>query len=252
MISDSLVLTGRAVRVAVRSPFVVVSAALIPVLLMLLITAGMGRIVRPADGYSGYVDFSLPLFVLMGISFSTLTTATAAMADLDGGYDARLRTMPVAPAAPLVGRIAGDLIRNVGTLVLVLLVGLLLGFRFTTGPLAIVGFLLLPLVFGSGLAWFTLALAMRARSSEALVSALNAVFLLLSFFSTGMVAKTDLPGWAQPIAAANPLSVAVEAMRVLAHGGPTARPVAEALAWTVGLTLVFGRLAVTGYRQRRG
>lgn len=247
---DALVMIGRSVTVSRRTPSAVVSATFLPVILLLTMTAGFAKIVDPAGSYAGYVNRVLPLLVVMGVVLSSLTTGVAAYQDLHSGLDDRLRTMPMARSAPLVGRIAGDAVRNLATVAVVVALGVGLGFRFTTAPVWIAGFFVLPLVFGVGFAWLAVALAIRAGSAESVAAVLNAVLLALTFLSTGFVAMDDLPGWAQPIAAVNPVSGVVEAMRALAHGGPLMIPLVSSLAWSAGLVVVFGGLAIRGYRRR--
>lgn len=249
-IGDAVALTARAVLVTLRNPILVVTAVLFPLILLLLITVSFGSLVAPGGDRSAYVQFSLPLFAVMGILFAALGTGMGTFADLESGFDHRLRAMPIARSAPLIGRIIGDAARNLITLGVVVVVGIALGFRFTNGVLGILGFFVLPLIFGSGVAWMMVAIAVRVRSGEAAGSALNAILLLASFLSTGFVPKSDLPTWIQPIAEANPVSAVVEAMRGMASGGPVASPAIRALLWTVGLTIVFGLLAVQGYRTR--
>ncbi|MET7398194.1 ABC transporter permease [Dactylosporangium sp. NPDC005572] len=251
LLHDTMVMTGRTLLVTLRYPTALFIAVVFPVLLLLLMTASFGTIVLPGQGYRAFVNFGLPLFAVMGVLFSTLGTGATTTIDLQAGFDTRLRTMPVSAAAPLLGRIAADSLRNLMTLVLVVAVGIVMGFRFNTGPASIIGFFVLPLVFALGVVSLVLAAAVRATSAESLTSGLNAGFLLISFLSTGMVSLADLPGWAQPIARGNPVSLLAEAMRVLAHGGPLTRPLLGTLAWAVGLIAVFGPLAVAGYRKRR-
>lgn len=247
---DALAMIGRSVTVARRTPGAVFSAAFLPVILLLTMTAGFAKIVDPAGSYADYVNWVLPLLVVMGVVLSSLTTGIAAYQDLHSGMDDRLRTLPMARSAPLVGRIVGDAVRNLATVVVVVALGLVLGFRFGTSPPAIAGFFVLPLVFGVGFACLAVALAIRAGSAEAVASVLNAALMMLTFLSTGFVAMNDLPGWAQPIAAVNPVSSVVEAMRALAHGGPVIAPLISSLAWSAGLVGVFGGLAIGSYRRR--
>ncbi|MET7637487.1 ABC transporter permease [Streptomyces sp. NPDC005438] len=250
LLTDSWIMTVRSVRLTLRSPTALGTATLLPLLLLMLMTASFGALIDDNGSYRGYVDESLPLFAVMGIAFSALATGTAAHTDLQTGFDARLRTLPMARSAPLTGRILGDAARNLASLLIVTLVGFVMGFRFDTGPLSVLGYFLLPLLFGSALAWLVVALAVRARSAESVGASMNAVFLLLSFLSTGFVPLRDLPGWAQPLAEVNPVSCVVETMRGFAHSGPVAEPLLESLAWILGLTLVFASLAVRGYRRR--
>lgn len=247
---DGWTLTLRAVRVTLRNPFLLMMATFFPLILLVLMTVAFGSLVAPGGSRADYVNFSLPLFAVMGIAFAGLGTAMTTYDDLQSGFDRRLRAMPIARAAPLIGRIAGDAVRNLITLLAVIGVGYLLGFRFTGGALGALGFLALPLIFGTAVAWMMVAIAVHAKSGEAVASALNAILLVASFLSTGFVPRQDLPSWIQPVAAANPVSSVVEAMRAMAAAGPVASPMWRALAWTVALTLIFATIAIHGYRRR--
>ncbi|WP_020494733.1 ABC transporter permease [Sciscionella marina] len=247
---DAALLAGRAVRETFRSPATIVLGSFFPLVMLLAMTLGFADVVLPGRGYAGYVNYSLPLFIVMGVVFAALNTAVATYRDLHGGMDARLRTVAIARSAPLLGRVGADAVRNLATTVLVFLLGFALGFRFAAGPLAILGFFLLPVVFGFGIAWFMVAIAMRAKSAETAISLVNVLLLVLSFLSTGFAPKGSLAGWAEPIAAVNPLSSAIDAMRGLAHGGELTGPLLATLAWTVALTAVFGAVAVSAYRSR--
>ena len=98
---------------------------------------------------------------------------------------------------------------------------------------------MLPVIFGFGIAWMMVAIATYVDSAETAVSATNALLLLLTFLSTGFVKLHDLPGWAQPIAAANPISYVAQAMRGAASGGDYSGEVVATIAWAIGLTLVY-------------
>lgn len=248
-LGDAWVMTGRAVRQTLRNPVLIASATFLPLILMLLMTASFGSIVDPEGDHGSYINFALPVYAVMGIIFAGLGTGAAAFAELQEGFDRRLRAMPISRSAPLVGRIAGDAVRNLLTLVVVVLVGFALGFRFRTGPLEALAFFVLPLAFGTAVAWVMVAMAVRASSGESVAAMLNTVLLVASFLSTGFVPLEDLPGWAQPIASANPVSAVVESMRALSQGGELADPLLRSAGWTVGLTVVFGTLAVRGYRR---
>lgn len=249
---DTLVMAGRSVTVARRTPTTMLTATFMPAILLLTMTAGFAKIVNPDGSYADYVNWVLPLLVMMGVMFSSINTGIAAHQDLKSGLHDRLRTLPIAQSAPLVGRIIGDAARNLATVVVVVALGIALGFRFDTSIFAIIGFFVLPLGVGAGFAWLAVAVAVRAATAESVESQLDAGLLVLSFLSTGFVPKHDLPGWAQPIAEVNPVSSVVEAMRALAHGGAVAGPLVCSLAWSVALTTVFGVLAVRTYRHRAG
>lgn len=249
-VGDAVIMAGRSVRAVLRTPAAVISALFVPLVLLLVMTAGFAKVVLPDGSYGDYVNRVLPLFAVMGMIFSSVTTGLAAHRDLASGMDARLRTLPVARSAPLVGRVAGDAVRNVVALLVVALVGATLGFRLRAGVPAAVGALGVGVAFGVAFAWLSVAAAVRARSAEAVASLLNMVLLVLSFLSTGFVAAADLPGWAQPIARNSPVSLTVDALRALTQGGPTTTPVLKALAWSVSLTALFATLAVRATARR--
>lgn len=250
-LGDAAVLSGRAVRLMWRDPAALVFGLFFPVVMLLLMTLGFAEVVMPGQGYRAYVNFSLPLFVVMGVVFAALGTAVAAYHDLHSGMDSRLRAMPMARSAPLLGRVAADAVRNLATALVVTAIGYGLGFRFGTGPLSVLAFFAVPVLFGVAIAWFMVAVAVVAGSAETAISVINTLFLVLSFLSTGFVPADSLVEWAQPLAAVNPLSSVIDTMRALAHGGELAGPLLGTLAWTVGLTGVFGVLAVRGYRRDR-
>ncbi|GAB08311.1 putative multidrug ABC transporter permease protein [Gordonia araii NBRC 100433] len=251
--NDIAVMTRRGLVLMARSPMTVATAALMPTILLLLMSVSFGKMVMPLASLADYVQYSAPVFATMGVLFGSLSTAMAAHQDRTSGFDDRLRTLPMSPVAPLAGRIVADVARNAVTLAIITAVAFALGFRFENGFLGAVVYFALPLIVGFGVAWFMVAVAMMAESAESAVSSLNAVLLLMTFFSTGFVQREDLPGWAQPIAAANPISHIAGAMRSATTAGEPVfgSDAVVSLIWAVGLTLVFGVLATRAYRRAR-
>jgi ABC transporter DrrB family efflux protein len=252
LVLDIALMTRRAFTLMRRSPTTPMAAIGFPVILMLFLSVSFADVVMPGAGFSEYVDYSTPLFIAMGITFATLGTAIDAHTDRVSGFQNRMKTLPVSPIAPFAGRAIADLVRNMTTAIVVTTVAFALGFRF--GPDAglgdIVGFLTFPLVYGFGLAWFMLAVAEWMSSAEAVNAALSAVLLVFSFLSTGFVKLEDLPGWAKPIAEANPISKIVEVMRGFASGTANSSAVVGATAWALGMTAVFGSILVLMSRRR--
>lgn len=253
MTTDIAVMTRRGVTLMVRSPMTMSTAAFMPIILLLLLSVSFGSVVMPGAGVADYVQFATPLFVTMGVAFGAISTAISAQQDRTSGFDDRLRTLPISPVAPLAGRIIADVGRNLVTLILVTADAVALGFRFHNGVLGAVVYVVTPLIFGFGLAWFMVAVAMIAESAESAASMLNAVMLVLSFLSVGMVPLEDLPGWAQPIASANPVSHAIGAMRDATTSGASVlgADAGITLVWSPGLTAMFGYVGVRAYRRSR-
>lgn len=248
-IADTLVLARRSVTVVFRTPTVIIANAFLPVVLLSVMTASFAKIVMPGADYSDYVNQVLPLFAVMGLVFASVDTGLAAHKDLHSGMDSRLRAMPMSRFAPLTGRILGDAVRNLMTLMILLAVGVGLGFRFTAGVLPAVGAVALMMLFGSCFAWIPMLAALISKSAESMATVLTGLLLVLSFLSVGFVPLDDLPAWAQPVARINPVSSVVEAVRALAHGGPTAAPVLKTLAWSAVIAIGFGALSLKRYRK---
>jgi len=189
----------------------------------------------------------------MGLIFGGISTAVGAQQDRTAGFDDRLRTLPMSSVAPLAGRILADLTRTLVTVVLVTAVAAIMGFRFHNGAVGVLVYVGVALIFAFGMSWLMVAIAMVSSSPEDAAAGINAIMLLLSFLSTGMVQLHDLPGWAQPVARINPVSHVLGALRDATTAGRPLRGFDAwiTLAWAAGLTAVFGLLAVRRYRAQR-
>lgn len=251
LVADAITMTERSIRIVLRTPAGIVSSIFVPVVLTLVMTAGFAKVVSPDASYADYFNRIQPLFVIMGIAFGSIGTGIGAHLDLNTGMDARLRTLPMAPSAPLIGRIAADAMRNLITIVVITLVGVALGFRLRAGVLPALGAVGIAVFVGIAFAWFAISVAVRAKTAEVVASMLNGIILILSFLSAGLVPVADLPGWAQPIAENSPITAAVEAMRALTQGGETAGPVLRTLVWFGAISVVASILAVRGIKRHR-
>ena len=130
-------------------------------------------------------------------------------------------------------------------------VGYGLEFRFNNGVVSAIGFCLVAMLASVSIAWIGLAMATVACLQEALGSPLGSLFLVLLFFSRGMVSVDAYPGWAQPFVRFNPATVYVTAMDRLARGGELVKPILGSLAWSVGIIAVFGTIAVRASRRSK-
>nr|WP_324193073.1 ABC transporter permease [Nocardia farcinica] len=152
--------------------------------------------------------------------------------------------LPVHRGADPLARLLAEAARILVATAVMVIVGVLLGFRFQQGVLAGVVFLAVPLVFGLGFATMVFAAAM-VTTRTAFVEAVS----LLMFFSTGFVPLAAYPAWARPLVAHQPLTQAIDAMRGLSLGGPVRGPLLATLAWSVGAFAVFAGPALRGYRR---
>src|SRR6185437_15212591 len=196
-----------------------------------------------------YVDFLLPGIFVQSVTFRATQTAVGLSQDLERGVIDRFRSMPMARSAVLVGRTLADLVRNVLIIVLMVVVGYLIGFRFHTGVAQALGCIALVSAFGLALSWIFAFIALTVRSAEAAQSAGFVVLFPLVFASSVFVLFSTLPDWLQTIAKVSPVTLTANAARNLAlvHGTPSS--LGGAIAWIAGLIAVFIPLSVWRYRR---
>lgn len=244
------IFAARSYKRFLRTPETLISTVGFPVVLLLTLLAVFSTAVEAFDE-GPYAQRLVPTMVVSGLMFGSIGTATGLFTDLGGGYMERIRALPVAQSGPLVGLVLAEIGRAMTALVGLTAVGYAVGFRFDNGALAIIGFVVISALAAVSIVWIGLAFATIARSQEALAPPLGALFLVLLFFSRGMVPLEAYPGWAQPIVRFNPATSFVTALNNLGRGGELTGPILGAVAWAVALTAVFGFIAVRGLRSRR-
>lgn len=249
-------LTHREVRKAVRTPAVTVQSVIFPVMLLLVLLAVFGAAVGEVDA-APYVQRLAPALVISGAAFGSLGAVTGFLQDRDGGVFGRLRLAPFPTRrqhgvlAYLIARSAGEHVRVFTTAMVVTAVSTVLGFRFQAGLVRAAMFFVVATLVGASFGWIGFALAARSSSMETVVPPANALFLVLLFFSEGMVPRQAFPGWAQPIVQVAPASVMTQALQRLAWGGELRGVLLGALGWALGITLVFGALTFRGLTSAR-
>jgi ABC-2 type transport system permease protein/oleandomycin transport system permease protein len=160
----------------------------------------------------------------------------------------RFRSMPMARSAVLIGRTGADLVRNILIILLMIVVGYIVGFRFEGGLGGALGCIAVVALFGFALSWIFAFVALTVRGAEAAQSAGFVVTFPLVFASSIFVPLATLPGWLEAIAKVSPVTLTADAARSLALTG-TPSSLGGALAWTFGLLAVFVPLCVWRYRR---
>lgn len=241
-------ITARNLRRLTRVPTLLALATIQPILLVTLFTYAFGGAVH-IRGITHYIDYLLPGVLVLAIGFGASQTGVAVAEDLATGMIDRFRSLPIASASVLAGRVAADAVRNLFVAGLMIAAGSAIGFRFHAGPGAALAVVALAVVAGIAFSWLNLLLGIVVRDGE--TAGLAGLFpvIILTFTSSTLVPVATMPGWLQAFASINPITVMVGALRALCLGGPTARPVAEALAWIGGLLLVTIPIAVNRYRR---
>jgi ABC transporter DrrB family efflux protein len=258
-VSDIAVITRRNLLFTVRLPQVLVLSSIMPVIFILMFTYVFGGAIQnalPPAAAGKYVNWLIPGLLAQFALFGGSATASGLAEDLAKGAIDRFRSLPMAGAAVLAGRTLSDLVRLALTLTLMLAVGYGIGFRPQTSLPGLLGAAAVGLLFGYAWSWVMALLGLVVRSAEAVQAATYMVVFPLAFTSSVFVPTQTMPGWLQPFAANQPVTVATNALRGLVLG-PGALPpgrtvagqVALALLWAAAITAVFVPLAVRAYRR---
>jgi ABC transporter DrrB family efflux protein len=246
-VSDALAMTRRNLLRYVRLPNLLVFSTIQPVMFVLLFTYVFGGAVRIPTG--SYKDFLLPGILVQTVIFGSTQTGVGLADDLSRGMIDRFRSLPMARSAVLAGRTLSDTVRNLFVVLLMIGVGLLIGFRFHAGFVAAVGAIALAVLFGLAFSWISAFIGMAVRDVESAQTAGFIWIFPLVFASAVFVPVSTMPGWLQSFARINPVTNTAEAVRALCQGGPTAAHVLHALGWIAGILLVFVPLSVRRYRR---
>ncbi len=249
-ITDARVVSVRNLLHFVRQPDLLVFSTIQPIMFVLLFTYVFGGAISHSlpPGVS-YIDYLLPGILVQSVTFRASMTAVGLADDLKLGVIDRFRSMPMARSAVLVGRTTADLVRNVLIIVLMIIVGYIIGFRFQAGVAQALACIALVSAFGLALSWIFAFVALTVRGAEAAQSAGFVILFPLVFASSVFVPVATLPSWLQTIAKVSPVTLTANAARSLAliPGPPSS--LGGAIAWIAGLLAVFIPLSVWRYRR---
>ena len=230
-----------------RVPQLLVFSTIQPVIFVLMFRYVFGGAIRIPG--TSYVDFLMPGIFLQSVVFGSLATAIGLAADMKSGLMERFHALPMSRSAVLTGRTLADLSRNVFVIVLMMAVGFLVGWRIHTNILGLIGGGLLVLLFGYAMSWIFATVGLAVGDPETAQAAAFPVLAPLVFASTAFVSADTMPGWLQVWARNQPVSATADAVRALTIGGPTTAEVLQALAWCVGIIVIFAPIAVRLYRR---
>ncbi len=249
-ITDARVVSVRNLRHFVRQPDLLIFSTIQPIMFVLLFTYVFGGAISHSlpPGVS-YIDYLLPGILVQSVTFRASQTAVGLADDLRLGVIDRFRSMPMARSAVLIGRTTADLVRNVLIIVLMIIVGYIIGFRFQAGVAQALACIALVSAFGLALSWIFAFVALTVRGAEAAQTAGFVVLFPLVFASSVFVPVSSLPGWLEAIAKVSPVTLAADAARSLALVPGVPSSLGGAIAWIAGLLAVFIPLSVWRYRR---
>ncbi|PBC39806.1 ABC transporter permease [Rhodococcus sp. ACS1] len=241
-LSDSATMLRRNLRHMVRYPSVTVLLVGMPIILLLLFVyvfggtlgAGLGD---PDGGRGAYIDYVAPGILLMTVASAAQGTAISVATDMTEGIIARFRTMAIARVSVLTGHVIGSMIQTLISLVLVVGVAVLIGFRPTAGLGEWVAATAVLAMFTSALTWLSVAFGLVSKSVET-ASNLPMVLILLPFLGSGFVPTDSMPAGLRWFAEYQPFSPVIETIRGLLLGGPVGSSAVLAVGWSAGIALL--------------
>jgi ABC transporter DrrB family efflux protein len=233
-----------------RRPASIVGAIVLPMVFTLLFFAVFQRPMARAG--VDYAQYLLPAVIIQAVFFTGGAAAVLAAEDAAGGLLRRLRCLPIARAAPVGGLLIADVVRVLISMVVLIPIGMVLGFRFAAGLIAAAGFVAVVGLFAVTLCAGYVVLGWWAGRPEGAEASANLVYFPLLLLSNAFTTAAAFPDWLEPVVRNQPITRVADALRALSTAGAaTARPVLIALGWLVPLLLLFGLLAARTFGRRR-
>lgn len=248
VLADVYLVAERNLRKSWRTPqFILVEVLIQPVIFVMLFAFVFGGAIH-IPGVS-YIDFLLPGVLVQTATFAGLNTAIALTEDLRNGLMDRFWSLPMSRFSVVAGRIVADTIFSATGVVVMISVGLLIGFRFHGSALEAAGAVTLAVLTGFAFAWLAGALAVAFRTPEAVQGIGFVVLFPLVFASSTFVPVATMPAWLQVISTHSPITALADAVRALALGRGVGESPVVALAWLAGISVGAGALAAVLYRR---
>ncbi len=246
-LSDTAVLTGRSLRHITRSPETILTTAVTPIAMMLLFVYVFGGAI--ATGTDSYVDYLLPGILLITIASGVAYTSYRLFLDLQGGIVERLEAMPISRSSVLWAHVLTSLVANLVSLLLVIGVALIMGFRPAAGVLGWLATTGILILFILGLTWLAVLAGLSAKTVDG-ASAFSYPLIFLPFISSAFVPTETMPGPVRWFAENQPVTAIVDTIRKLLAGNPPGQEIWIALAWCAGILLLTFAAASARYRRR--
>lgn len=246
--SASLTFGWRALLKIKHVPEQLFDVTAFPIMFTLMFTYLFGGAI--AGSTSAYLQFLLPGILAQTVVMITMYTGVALNNDIRKGVFDRFRSLPIWQPAVLTGALLGDAARYSIASAMVIVLGVILGFRPEGGFIGVVSAVLLLLVFSFSLSWIWTSLGIIARSQESLFFLSFVILFPLTFASNIFVDPSTMPGWLESFVVVNPITLLVTAMRGLMHGTADMGAVAPVLFVSAGFVAVFGPVTMYLFRRK--
>ena len=248
--SDTGALLGRSLKHITRSADTIITTAITPIAMMLLFVYVFGGAIKGSTGGTNYVNYLLPGILLMAIASGIAYTALRLFNDMQGGIFERFQSMPIARSSVLWAHVLTSLVANALTVVIIIGVGLIMGFRSSAGPLAWLGVAGILALFTLALTWIAVAVGLTAKSVDG-ATGFSYPLIFLPFISSAFVPTDTMPGPVRAFAENQPVTSIVNTISALLAERPVdTADLVSALAWCAGILVVAYGGAMLAYRRR--
>ncbi len=246
--SNALVFGWRAVLKFRHVPEQLFDLVMTPIMFTLLFTFVFGGALAGSPGQ--YLHFFLPGILVQTVVFNTVYSGMGLSTDLGKGLFDRFRSLPIWPLAPFAGLMVGDVLRHLIAAIIILVIGLILGYRPEAGLAGVVAALALLVVIGFGVGWIFIVLGLLIRTPMTVMTIGFSFLFPIVFASNIMVDPSTMPGWLRRFVDVNPVSFMATAIRGLMDGHASASEIAGALAAPLLLTLLLAPVTLWLYRRQ--
>lgn len=219
-----------------------------PVMMTLMFTYLFGGAL--AGSTVQYLQFFLPGILVQSVLFITMYTGVGLNVDHERGIFDRFRSMPIWRPSAIVGPLLGDAVRYTIASTVIIVLGLILGFRPDGGAVGVVASIALLLVFAFSLSWIWTMFGLVLRTEKSVMGMSMMLLFPLTFASNIFVDPETMPRWLSRFVDVNPISWLVTAVRGLMHGEASTADIAKVLGASVALVAVFAPLTMRAYRNK--
>jgi ABC-2 type transport system permease protein len=244
---DTAVLTGRSLKHITRSIDTIITTAIVPIAFMLLFVFVFGGAIKHGSG--SYVSYLLPGILLITVASGISYTAYRLFLDMKGGIFERFQSMPISRSAVLWAHVLTSLVANLVSVIVVVLVALLIGFRTSVDVLGWLAVAAIVIVFTLALTWLAVIPGLTAKTVDG-ASAFSYPLIFLPFISSAFVPTASMPGPVRAFAEYQPVTSIVNTIRDLFAERPVSGDIWIALAWCVGILAVAYVASMVIYRRR--
>jgi len=247
-VSSSLTFGWRALLKIKHVPEQLFDVTMFPILFTLMFTFVFGGAISGST--EEYLQYALPGILTQTVVFITMYTGLTINTDIEKGVFDRFRSLPVWRPSLLVGALLGDTLRYLLASTMVLVVGVVIGYRAPGGFVGVVLAVALLLVFCFSLSWLWLIVGLKARTPNAVMGISMMVLFPLTFISPVFAPPETMPDWLQAVVDVNPVTLLCEAARGLMDDTPDAGDILLVLGLSAAITAVFAPIALRLYNNR--